>query len=106
MPSWCRRLPNALAEGRLCLPVESSSDSTIRGRRNLVRDELPVAVPHVGNFEGKWNRLKNINVNNMLQGRSDHICVLFVQHPSENALHRPVPERSVVVCARTFGNCD
>ena len=55
---------------------------------------------------GKWNRPKNIMENKTLQGRFDHVCVLFVQHPTENALHRPVSERSVVVCARSFGNCD
>ncbi|SPP94985.1 conserved protein of unknown function [Bradyrhizobium vignae] len=63
-------------------------------------------MPHVRNFDGKWNRSKNININNVLRGRLDHICVLFVQHPSENTPHRPVSERSLVVCARTFGNCD
>ncbi|RTE91604.1 hypothetical protein D6B98_19540 [Bradyrhizobium sp. LVM 105] len=55
---------------------------------------------------GKRNRFKKNNKTNMLQRRRDHICVLFVQHPAENQLHRPVSKRSVVVCARTFGNCD
>src|SRR6476620_6594344 len=36
----------------------------------------------------------------VLQSRPDHICVLFVQHPLENTLDRPVLKRSVVVCAR------
>lgn len=71
-----------------------------------VSDPLPVGSPYVWNFEGKWNRLENISFNNALRGRVDHICVLFVQHSLGNARHRPVPERSVVVCARTFGNCD
>jgi hypothetical protein len=60
----------------------------------------------VRSFGGKWNRFKKTIKNNMLRGRCDHICVLFVQHPSENQLHGPVSKRSVVVCARTFGNCD
>lgn len=65
-----------------------------------------VHMPQVGNFDGKWNRPRNISKNNMLRGRFDHICVLFVQHPSENKRHGLATERSVVVCARTFGNCD
>lgn len=64
------------------------------------------AALHVGNFDGRWNRSKNININNVLQARADHICVLFVQHPPENTLHGAVSKRSLVVCARTFGNCD
>lgn len=65
-----------------------------------------LASHQIGNFGGGWNLSKNINNNNVLRARRDHICVLFVQHPSENTLHRPVSERSVVVCAKTFGNCD
>lgn len=72
----------------------------------LCRTGVPAAVPHVGNFDGKGNRSKNMNINNMLWGRLDHICVLFVQHPSENTLHRARSRRSLVVCARAFGNCD
>lgn len=54
----------------------------------------------------QWNRKKKTFENKMLKRWLDHNRVLFVQHPSENKLHRPVSERSVVVCARSFGNCD
>jgi hypothetical protein len=63
-------------------------------------------LPQVGKTGGKWNRSENTSKNKVLRGCFDHICVLFVQHPLENALHWPVSERSLVVCARTFGNCD
>ena len=44
--------------------------------------------------------------NKGLRGMSDHGCVLFVQHPSENSLPGAVPSGSFVACARVFGNCD
>ena len=66
----------------------------------------PRASHETGNCGGKWNLSKKISKNNDLPAPFDHICVLFVQHPSENTLHRAVSERSLVVCARTFGNCE
>jgi hypothetical protein len=35
-----------------------------------------------------------------------HCCVIFVQHPSENTLHRPDSERSLVVCAMAIDHGD
>lgn len=104
--AWPHLSQESSREGGLCLSLESPSDSTIRVRQSRFRPRSLSAVPQVGRFDGRWNRLRKANKNNMLQARFDHICVLFVQHPSENALHWPVSERSVVVCAKAFGNCD
>lgn len=90
----------------LCLPFESPSDSTIRVRQSRFRPRSSSTAPQMGKFDGRWNRLGKLNENKTLQARFDHICVLFVQHPSENALRWPVSERSLVVCAKAFGNCD
>jgi len=60
----------------------------------------------VGKIEGKRNRRKNVRKINGLQAGLDHICVLFVQHPWENERGRVVWQRSLVVCAKAFGNCD
>jgi hypothetical protein len=88
----------------------TSSESAFRFHDSSV-SEPPLCVSRpahhrIGNFGGKWNRSKKYSKNNMLQASRDHICVLFVQHPSENTRHRPASKRSLVVCARTFGNCD
>lgn len=110
-PTLCGWIPQSPARDQRALrgisrPAESScrfhDSSASKPRVCLSR----LASHQTWNFRGKRNRLKKINNNNVLRAQRDHICVLFVQHPSENTLHRPVSERSVVVCARTFGNCD
>lgn len=78
-------------------------DSSALGPRRYAG---PLARRLAVSFGGKWNRRKKNSKNNMLPASLDHNCVLFVQHPSENKLHWPVLKRSLVVCARTFGNCD
>jgi len=54
----------------------------------------------------KWNFSKNIIQNNILQGKLNHICVLFVQHPSEKGLSHAFRSGSFVACAEVLGNCD
>jgi len=58
------------------------------------------------NSRVKWNFQKNHMENNTLQKRSDHICVLFVQHPSEKGLSHAFRSGSFVACAEVLGNCD
>ena len=111
----CPRIAVSVASGRPVAPVrvspvslsrESRSDSAIRVRPQPRQRGARPPLPQVRSFDGEWNRFKNTSKNNMLRGRCDHICVLFVQHPPENKLRGPVSKRSLVVCARTFGNCD
>ena len=63
--------------------------------------------PACGNNSGvKWNFLKKINLNSVLWRKLDHICVLFVQHPSEKGLSQAFRSGSFVACAEVLGNCD
>ena len=57
-------------------------------------------------FGVKWNFSKNIIKNNILHGKFNHICVLFVQHPSEKGLSHAFRSGSFVACAEVLGNCD
>jgi hypothetical protein len=41
----------------------------------------------------------------VLRSISDHSCVLFVQHILENSQPQAFQCRSIVACARLFGNC-
>ena len=41
----------------------------------------------------------------VLRSISDHSCVLFVQHILENSQPQALQCRSIVACARLFGNC-
>ena len=54
----------------------------------------------------KLSLSKTIHRNNGLRRSFDHGCVLFVQHPSKNALHHAVRSGSFVACAFPIGNCE
>ena len=54
----------------------------------------------------KWNRLRNIKLNNSLQRPRDHSCVLFVQHTAKNGRTRTILRRSFVACAGLFSNSE
>ena len=54
----------------------------------------------------KWNYSKITINNNMLRGKFDHDCVLFVQHPSEKGRSQGEQSGSFVACAEVLGNCD
>ena len=49
---------------------------------------------------------KTLYRNNSLRRNFDHDCVLFVQHPSKNALHHALRSGSFVACAFPIGNCE
>ena len=102
----CAQRSNGAATRSSSLRSESAADSSIPARRNDVTASKPSAPLHGGNFDGIWSRRKKNMENKYLQAHRYHICVLFVQHPSENALCRAGSERSFVVCARSFGNSD
>ena len=59
-----------------------------------------------GESEVKSDQWETANKNNSLRLRLDHGCVLFVQHPSKNALQQPLLSGSFIACAGSFGNCD
>jgi hypothetical protein len=67
-----------------------------------LRVENPVLVAH-GHSTAKWNRFKKSFRTNVLQKALNHVCVLFVQHLSENALQQAARSCSFVACARSFG---
>lgn len=110
-----------LVTGALWAAAVSAVPCPVRGRPCPVLSLLPIPrfdgvvtaksrcsarVASGEEFRGQTEPVKNVNKNNILQSRRDHICVLFVQHSPGNALHMPVSVRSLVVCARSFGNCD
>ena len=57
------------------------------------------------NSRVKWNYSKIDSRNSILQGKLDHNCVLFVQHPPEKARSQGVRSGSFVACAEVLGNC-
>jgi len=54
----------------------------------------------------KRGKLKIYNKNKGLRLDLDHSRVLFVQHPSKNALHQAFSSGSFVACAFPFSNCE
>jgi hypothetical protein len=87
------------AEIRGFEPLDSTRSAPCMGKSRLfgVRGSYSRA---------KWNYSKITINNNMLRGKLDHDCVLFVQHPSEKGRGQGVPSGSFVACAGVLGNCD
>ena len=54
----------------------------------------------------KGDKLKILNKSKGLRLDLDQGRVLFVQHPSKNALHQAYPSGSFVACAFPFSNCE
>ena len=67
-----------------------------------LRAENPVVVAREA-IGGKMEPFKKLFKVNGLQKSLNHVCVLFVQHLSENALQQAARSCSFVACARSFG---
>ena len=61
---------------------------------------------HPDNSGVNWSYSKLANRNNLLEKKSDHAEVLFVQHPLEKGPGRAVRSGSFIACAGVLGNCD
>ena len=90
--------------------VTAREDSACWGARFDARRRLTggswLTATRGNNLDVKWNFSKKTNKNNDLRRKSDHICVLFVQHPSEKGASHAFRSGSFVACAEVLGNCD
>ena len=77
----------------------------VRFGRSIVPKREPRIGRRCGESEVKYDQWETTNKNNSLRLRPNHGCVLFVQHPSENALQQPHLSGSFIACVRTFSNC-
>src|SRR5262249_20623621 len=77
-------------------------DSAQTGAREASR----TCAHHRHRKQDEKRRKKINNKYNGLQRWLDRGCVLFVQHPSKNALNCTLPSGSFIACAMPFGNCD
>ena len=78
-------------------------DSTLQ---EALEGESPLSAVRGHILSVKWNFSKKSLKNSALWREFDHICVLFVQHPSEKGLSHAFRGGSFAACAGVLGNCD
>lgn len=110
--SRARTAPTLLyvPDSSLCAPdssmrIRATGPLRFDGMRRLAGKTACCGARHT-HLGVKWNYSKIPNRNNGLRGKSDHDCVLFVQHPLEKGRSRTVQSGSFVACAEVLGNCE